>query len=132
MNELAEKIKLIIEEVQRERGSFTFAALVQRADTETPWMYDFLVAAPWIGQKMDFYEYIHPKLSRDLRREDWEMFARVLVLDPSGKFTRQFVNNIGQLEGEREVQNLRIANIDIRYAHVFASQPEDSLAYANA
>jgi hypothetical protein len=132
MNELIERIKRIIEEINRERGPFTFAALVDRSDNPVPGKYDLLVSAPWIGREKAFYEYLKPKLSSELRDTEWLRLARVLVLNPSGEFLREFQQVIGPVTKDRDVQNVRVADIDVRYAHLFATQPSNNMAHANA
>ena len=131
MNEFIERIRRIIEDVNRERGPFTFAALVDRSDNPVPGKFDLLVSAPWIGRDKEFYEYLKPILSGELREIDWLRLARVLVLNPSGEFLRDFQQVTGPLTNDKDIRNVRIADIDVRYAHSFAIPP-NIMAHANA
>jgi hypothetical protein len=127
MTRLIEKLREIVKEIETEKGPLTFAAVVERQ--ESPGMFDFVLSAPWINDNYEFYTYLSPKFKRDLTREEWGEFARTTAIDPEGDFLEDFYRVVGHVTKEENIRNLRIANVDVRYAHLFPTHAAN-LSYA--
>ena len=122
MNEFFNRIRKVISEVTTERAPFEFAAIVDRLDNPIPGKYDLLLSAPWIERERAFDEYFFSKL----KKEDWKKLSRVIFLNPLGEFMAEFQQVIGPLGRDRDLQNVRIGDIDVRYAHLFATHSLNS------
>ncbi len=115
--ELTDKFREILSEIEAEKGPFLFAALIERDNT--PGRKDLVVSAPWISNDDEFYKYLSPKLHRHLSKEDWFEYSRTEAIDPSDRFIREFTRYTGPVTKELNLLNLRIANVDMKYAHLF-------------
>ncbi len=65
MSEFFDRIKSVISEVTTERGTFDFAALVDRLDNPVPGKYDLLLSAAWMEKERTFDEYFFSKLEKN-------------------------------------------------------------------
>jgi hypothetical protein len=117
MRKFIERLGKVLEEVQTERGPIDFAALIERE--ETPGKYDLVISAEWITNEKPFYELIASKLSRSLTDADWQLYSRTVVLDPHGEFMQEFSRVIGSRARANDLTNVRIANINALYVHLF-------------
>jgi hypothetical protein len=101
----------------------TFAALVERADSESA-SYDLIVSSPWFLKegKMRSYTYLNEKLKKQLEKSDWHDFNRILLMNPDEKFIQDLSNQAGRFK-VRDLNNVRAAGINLRYAHIFVAQP---------
>ena len=124
MNEFFNRVKNVVDEVEQEQSPLTLAALVLRADSETQWLYDFIVSAPWIIErgKVWAYTYLKQKLSKVLEKEDWAQVSRMLVMNPKEDFVQE-LQKLADSAGY-DISNLRVAGIDVRFAHVFATHSD--------
>jgi hypothetical protein len=80
MNEIIEKIKSIIKNLEEERGPFLICALFLREDSWEKW--DFIVAATWLNPKeMDSWKIVSNKLQECLSTSEIVQLSRIVLLD---------------------------------------------------
>jgi hypothetical protein len=123
MNDIVERIEKIISEANQDHP-LTFAALVERADSESS-SYDLIVSSPWFLKEGKFrsYSYLNEKLKTQLEKEDWQEFNRILLMNPEEKFIQDLTLHANRFKN-RDFTNVRAAGINLRYAHIFVAQPE--------
>ncbi len=128
MTNLRDKIKDIVREIEAERGPLELAALIELDDN--PGQYDFVVSAPWITDEFEYYRYLSPKLHKWLSDEEWYELARSVAVPPNSDFMQDFSRFVGPVTREENIRNLRLANMDVRYAHLFPTKATN-LSYVN-
>jgi hypothetical protein len=121
MTDIVERMENVIKEVDDEGHPVTFAALVERADSESS-SYDLIVSSPWFLEegKSRSYIYLSEKLKKYLQKEDWQEFNRVLLMNPDEKFIQDLTLHVNRFK-HTDFMNLRAAGINLRYAHVYAA-----------
>jgi hypothetical protein len=123
MKDLTDKFREILAEIEAEKGPFFFAALIERDNT--PGRRDLVVSAPWISDEYEFYKYLSPKLHNHLTKEDWFVYSRTEAIDPTDRFIQEFTRYVGPIAKEQNLLNFRIANVDMKYAHLFPTNAEN-------
>ncbi|HEY3876211.1 MAG TPA: hypothetical protein VGM92_12100 [Candidatus Kapabacteria bacterium] len=120
MNEVIEKFREVLTRVARERGSWTFAGLIERE--EAPYKLDIVLAGSWISNEREFLDYFIDKMKQIFSDAEFIRFARIVILNPQGEFLQEFNRIIGPLSKDTDVTNIRIADANVRWGHLFATR----------
>ena len=82
MNDLLEKLKLALKELENDEGDIRLFALFLREDALGKW--DLLVSAPWLdSKKLTSYDKITEIVQKHLGENDIIQLARIAILDPN-------------------------------------------------
>lgn len=79
MNQLAEKVRAVEEDIAREKGPLNLLALLEREDLSQRW--DFVVSAPWAKHDEDTLGYLAGVIKRHLEPAEMTLLARIVILD---------------------------------------------------
>src|SRR5436305_11653424 len=127
MSDIVDRIESVIKDIEREHP-LSFAALVMPADSESS-SYDLIISSPWFSQegRLKSYNYLKDKLSKQLNKEDWKDFNRILLLKPEDKFIQELTDIVNRFKN-RDFANLipGPAGVDLRFAHIFAAHSKGS------
>ena len=122
MIDIVNKFREILLEIELDKQqNFDLVALIEPEDNFGK--LDLVLSANWISEnEKHFLDYLYPKISKKLGLLELLKFSGVVILNPSGEFMQWYKNAIGPIVKDQEYTNSRIANIDVRYAHLFALQ----------
>ena len=80
MKETLDKLKPIVEALEKEHGPILFFALFLREDSLEKW--DIVVSAPWLSSsEKQAYEIVISKIQDSLNTAELVQFSRVVILD---------------------------------------------------
>lgn len=80
MNEITEKIKVIINNLEQKRGPLLICALFLREDSLAKW--DIIIAASWLNPKeMESYKTVSNELQEFLSPSELVQISRIVLLD---------------------------------------------------
>ncbi len=80
MNEIIEKLKSIIKNLEQKRGPLLICALFLREDSLEKW--DIIIAASWLNPKeMESYKTVSNELQEFLSASELVQFSRIVLLD---------------------------------------------------
>jgi hypothetical protein len=80
MNEILEKLKTALKELEGENGRIVLFALFLREEALGDW--DLLVSASWLNSRsLDSYELVVKKIQKRLHESEVVQLARVVILD---------------------------------------------------
>jgi hypothetical protein len=80
MNEIIEKFKLIIKNIENEHGPLLICALILRDGDLEKW--DLIISATWLNpSKMESYKMISSKLQTTFTDSELVMFSRIVILN---------------------------------------------------
>lgn len=80
MNEILEKLKAALKELEKENGKIVLFALFLREEALGKW--DLLVSASWLNSRSpDSYEIVAKTIQRCLHESEVVQIARVVILD---------------------------------------------------
>ncbi|MDR3623658.1 MAG: hypothetical protein P4L16_00755 [Chlamydiales bacterium] len=79
MNEMIEKIKALIKNLEKDKGSLSICALFLREDSMEKW--DIVIAASWLNPaEMQSYKTISAKLQECLSASELMQLSRIVIL----------------------------------------------------
>jgi hypothetical protein len=80
MNEILEKLKAVLKEIEEKHGRVVLFSLFLREDALGQW--DLLVSAPWLNSRQrEPYEMVAKTIQQSLSESEVVQIARVVVLD---------------------------------------------------
>lgn len=80
MKEILDKLKSVVQALEKEHGSILFFALFLREDAFEKW--DIVVAAPWLNSsERNSYKIVVSKIQEVIGPSEMVQFSRVVVLD---------------------------------------------------
>ncbi len=80
MKEILDKLKLLLLELEKEKGPILVFALFLRGDSPDRW--DLVVSAPWLDSgNVDSYKTVAIKVQNALSAEEIVQLSRVVILD---------------------------------------------------
>lgn len=80
MNEILEKLKTALKELEGENGRIVLFALFLREDALGQW--DLLVSASWLNSRSpDSYEIVAKRIQKSLHESEVVQIARIVILD---------------------------------------------------
>ena len=100
MNQLAEKLRRVEEEIARAKGSLNLFALLEREDLPDRW--DLVISASWAREDQATLRYVADVVKTFLTSSEMTLLARIVVLpaaeDPVRSITQSYDIEHGQLE----------------------------------
>jgi hypothetical protein len=125
MNEIIEKIKSIIKQLEEEEGPLLICALFLREDSLEKW--DIIIAASWLNsEEMQSYKIVSSKLQKSLSDSELVRFSRIVILnrdDPVVSYLQslEIITNGGykELRGEELSEKFKFT---IKRAYLLRSQ----------
>ena len=100
MNQLADKLRHVEEEMAREKGPLNLFALLEREDLPDRW--DLVVSASWARKDQATLRYVAEIVKHHLAPDEMILLARIVVLpaaeDPVRSITESYNVEHGQLE----------------------------------
>ncbi len=80
MKEILDKLKLVVQALEKEHGSIWLFALFLREDSLEKW--DIVVSAPWLSSsEKEAYKMVVSKIQAALSASELLQFSRVVILD---------------------------------------------------
>lgn len=80
MKEILEKLKSVVQDLEKEHGSIQLFALFLREEPLEKW--DIIVSASWLGSsEMNAYKIVASKIQKILNASELLQFSRVVILD---------------------------------------------------
>ena len=106
--------------IAAERGPFALFALLLREEAPEKW--DLVVSAPWIEEnKGAALKLISERIKKSLTAEELPTISRIVVADPSDPAV-DAINRAFQVEHSTvEVKDSTLFGLQIKHAHIFAS-----------
>ncbi len=123
------KWSTIQEQTVAEQGEFYLFGLFRRENGIGLW--DFVVAAPWIGaDRKTALDYLSKKLSKTLSRDELLSISRIVILEPNNPALKQ-LRSRARREGKSivELHNVTLFGLEMEHAYVFTGRtPKPKLA----
>lgn len=102
MNKLSEKIDVMRQKIESEKGGLDLLAMFVRDDVPTMW--DLVVAATWLkSDNMFDLSYIAKELSDAISKSELESMSRIVILPARGSLVTLLLELIGDARGEMEL-----------------------------
>jgi hypothetical protein len=91
MKELIEKLKLVIKDLEKSKGSLLIFAIFLREDSLEKW--DIIVAASWLDpSEMESYKIVSNALRDHLTSSDFLNVSRIVILPAKDPVTSFLIN----------------------------------------
>jgi hypothetical protein len=125
--EIAKKFAKLESELAKEKGGFTFFALLMREALLDRW--DLIVAADWLGQDRGAaIDYLVDEIKSKLGAEYLVQLARIIPVDPDNANLAEFIRKVEVEHGNVELRDETIFGQDIKRAHIITSKRPASAA----
>ncbi|MEA2489900.1 MAG: hypothetical protein QOH21_1692 [Acidobacteriota bacterium] len=97
MNQLAEKVKSVAQELAAEKGPLNLFALLEREGLANRW--DLVISAPWAKKDDGTFQYVADTLKRHLAPSDMTLLARIVVLQADAESVLAITDNYNVEQG---------------------------------
>lgn len=106
--------------VAAERGPFALFALLLREEAPEKW--DLVVSAPWIEEnKGAALKLISDRIKNSLGASDLSVISRIVIADPSDPAVDAINRAVSVEHSAVEVKDSTFFGLQIKHAHIFAS-----------
>lgn len=120
MNQLAEKVRQVEQDIASEQGPLNLFALLEREDLSDRW--DLVISASWATQDGTTLRYLTEAIKRHLSPADMTLLSRVVVLDASEDPVRA-INESYQVEhGQVELRDPASFGLPVKHGYIITSR----------
>lgn len=113
--------------IAAEKGPFALFALLLREEAADKW--DLVVSAPWIEEnKGAALKLISERIKNSLTASDLPVISRIVIADPSDPAVDAINRAISVEHSTVEVKDSTFFGLQIKHAHIFASNRPTSHA----
>jgi hypothetical protein len=91
MNDVIEKLKVAIKNLEKSKGSLSICAIFLREDSLDKW--DIIIASSWLNpQEMESYKIVSTELKHHLSPSEFLNFSRIVILPPEDPIVSFLIN----------------------------------------
>lgn len=120
MNQLAEKVRAVEEDIEREKGPLNLLALFEREDLFQRW--DFVVSAPWAKYDQETLGYLASVIRRHLEPAEMTLLARIVILPAEEDPVRAITANYSVEHGRVEMRNPAQFGLPATHGYIITSR----------
>lgn len=120
MNQLAEKVRAVEEDIAKEKGPLNLLALFEREDLFQRW--DFVVSAPWAKYDEATLRYVADAIKRHLEPAEMTLLARIVILPAGEDPVRAITENYSVEHGRLEMNNPAQFGLPATHGYIITSR----------
>ncbi len=123
IRELLPKLISIEKEIAEEKGNFTlFGIFLREEEHRKAW--DLVISADWLEARLESERVFIKEIQSRLEREEFLMFARVPIFDPSHAFVKEMNSEFDVEHGDLEFTDYDFNGMVFEQAHIITSKAQ--------
>ena len=120
MNQLAEKVHQVEQDIAREKGPLNLLALLEREDLFDRW--DFVVSASWAKHDEATLRYLADAIKRHLTPAEMTRLARMVILDAGEDPVKAITERYPRVNEPVELNNPERFDLPAKHGYIITSR----------